>query len=152
MTLRTMFLGIGAACLFLAQTVCAQEFGIIMVYTDTPSLSRDGDSSPVEVGTETMYEILVTNQGTEFAKGIRITARVPGDMMITNSTGPTVGRIDGSTIEFDSLARLAPRADAIYRVKVKGHRPGDFRIEVEATADALASPVTELESTKVYQD
>lgn len=52
MMLRTMFIAIGAASLFLAQTVCAQEFGIIMDYTDTLSLSRDGDSSPVEVGTE----------------------------------------------------------------------------------------------------
>ena len=52
MTLRIMFLGIGAASLLLVQTVCAQEFGIIMDYTDTPSLSRDGGSSPVEVGTE----------------------------------------------------------------------------------------------------
>ena len=107
---------------------------------------------PVEVGAETMYEILVTNQGTEFAKGIRIHAKVPTDMVITDSTGPTAGHIDGTKIEFDSLARLAPRADAIYRIKVKGNSPGDFRIEVEATAETLASPVTELESTKIYQD
>ena len=52
MTFKTMFLGIGAACLFLVQAVCAQEFGIIMDYTERLDLSRDGDSSPVEVGTE----------------------------------------------------------------------------------------------------
>lgn len=61
---KTLFLRVGAAILLLGQaaliqtllvkTVSAQEFGIIMDYTDIPSLSRNGASSPVEVGTELM--------------------------------------------------------------------------------------------------
>lgn len=61
---KTLFLRVGAASLLLGQaalvqtllvkTVSAQEFGIIMDYTDIPSLSRNGASSPVEVGTELM--------------------------------------------------------------------------------------------------
>ena len=62
------------------------------------------------------------------------------------------GSVDGHTIRFAVLPRLAPRADAIYRIKVRGNKPGDFRVEVEATAGSLKSPVTELESTKVYRD
>jgi uncharacterized repeat protein (TIGR01451 family) len=107
---------------------------------------------PVEVGAETMYEILVTNQGTEFATGVKITAAVPPGMAITGFHGPSEGRIDGQTINFDAIPRLAPRADAVYRVKVRGDKSGDFRIEVQAVADTLESPVTELESTKIYQD
>ena len=53
-TFKTVFSGIGAASLFLVQTASAQEFGIIMDYTDMTSLSRNGDSSLVEVGTELM--------------------------------------------------------------------------------------------------
>lgn len=61
---KTLFLRVGAASLLLGQatliqtllvnTASAQEFGIIMDYTDIPSLSRNGASSPVEVGTELM--------------------------------------------------------------------------------------------------
>jgi hypothetical protein len=107
---------------------------------------------PVEVGTETLYEILVTNQGTEFAEGVRVTAKVPDGMKIIDSIGPSQGVIEGQTIRFAALPKLAPRADAIYRFQVQGSKPGDFRIEVQATADTLEAPVTELESTKYYED
>lgn len=107
---------------------------------------------PVEVGAETFYEVLVTNQGTDFARNVRITAKAPAGMTIVGSKGPSEGKIDGQTIRFDAIEKLAPRADAIYRVKVRSSKPGDYRIEVSADIETLDAPVTELESTKVYQD
>ncbi|MFQ5731697.1 MAG: hypothetical protein ACE5KM_07065 [Planctomycetaceae bacterium] len=107
---------------------------------------------PVEVGAETYYEILVTNQGTEFAKNIRISAVVPDGIKLLSSTGPSRSVIKGRTIKFLALPKLAPRADAIYRIKVRTEKAGDLRIEARATSDSLRAPVTELESTKVYQD
>ncbi|MCH8199838.1 MAG: hypothetical protein IIA54_07215 [Chloroflexi bacterium] len=107
---------------------------------------------PVEVGAETFYEILVINQGTAFAKSVQITAKVPEGMSIIGSQGPSRGVIVGQTIRFAVLPKLAPRADAIYRVKVRASQPGDFRIQVEATAETFKVPITELESTKVYRD
>jgi len=106
----------------------------------------------VEVGTETGYEILVTNQGTDFAKNVQINLDVPDGMEITGVKGPTKGTIKGRKVTFGTLPKLAPRADAIYRVKIKGSKPGDFRIAVQARSDTLESTVTEQESTKVYQD
>lgn len=107
---------------------------------------------PVEVGAITYYEILVTNQGTEFAKNIRITADVPEGIKLLGATGPSKGVIKGQTITFDALPKLAPRADAIYRIKVRMQKAGDLRIEAKATSASLRAPVTELESTKVYRD
>ena len=107
---------------------------------------------PVEVGTETGYEILVTNQGTDFATGIKIKLDVPEGMEITGVKGPTEGTIEDRTVYFAPLAKLAPRADAIYRVKIKGLKSGDFRVSVQAQSETLTSPVVEQESTKVYQD
>ena len=107
---------------------------------------------PVEVGSQTMYEVLVTNQGTDFARNVRIQAVVPDGVEIIGGQGPAEATIEGRTIHFASLPKLAPRADAIYRIKILGVTSGDFRIEVQARADSLDSPVTELESTKVYQD
>jgi uncharacterized membrane protein len=107
---------------------------------------------PVEVGAETGYEILITNQGTDFATNIQIKLDVPEGMEITGVKGPTEGTIQDRTVFFASLPKLAPRADAIYRVKVKGLKAGDFRVSVQAQSDTLKSPVNEEESTKVYQD
>ena len=107
---------------------------------------------PVEVGAEAMYEILITNQGTEFAKNVQIRANVPDGMEIVGAQGPTEGVIQGREIKFVPISRIAPRADAIFRLMVRGNKPGDFRIEVEATSDTLETPVTELESTKIYAD
>lgn len=107
---------------------------------------------PVEVGAETYYEILVTNQGTEFAKNVVVTASVPDGITLLGSKGPSNGRIVGRKITFAALPKLAPRADAIYRIKVRTDKAGDLRIEAQATADSLKAPVKELESTKVYQD
>lgn len=107
---------------------------------------------PVEVGTDTFYEILITNQGTNFATNVQIIGEAPEGIAILGGKGPTNGRIEGQTIRFAPLPRLAPRADAIYRVMVRGGKAGDFRMKVQATADTLDEPVMELESTKVYQD
>ena len=73
-------------------------------------------------------------------------------MEITGVKGPTEGTIEDRTVVFAPLPKLAPRADAIYRVKIRGLKPGDFRVSVHAQSDTLKSPVTEQESTKVYQD
>ncbi len=107
---------------------------------------------PVEVGAETAYEILITNQGTDYATNVQIKLDVPEGMEITNSRGPTKATVKGQTVFFSALPKLAPRADAIYRVNIKGTKPGDFRVSVEAKSDTLRSPVVEQESTKVYQD
>lgn len=107
---------------------------------------------PIEVGAVTYYEILVTNQGTEFAKNIRITAKMPEGITLLGAKGPSKGVINGRTITFEPLEKLAPRADAIYRIKVRTDKVGDLRIEAQAMSDALTAPVKELESTRVYQD
>lgn len=107
---------------------------------------------PVEVGAETAYEVLVTNQGTDFAKNVSIEVHIPEGLTVTGVKGPTLGEVKNGKIAFKPLQKLAPRADAIYRVKVKGTKAGDFRVSVKAQSDTLDSPVTEQESTKVYQD
>jgi len=54
---------------------------------------------------------------------------------------------------FEPLAKLAPRADAIYRVTVRGITPGDVALPGPAAGRRdLLSPVVREESTKVYGD
>ena len=68
------------------------------------------------------------------------------------SAPASAGRVEGKEIVFDALARLAPRADAVYKVKVRGTAPGDMRFKAALKADGLTEPLRREESTKVYSD
>jgi hypothetical protein len=55
-------------------------------------------------------------------------------------------------VTFDPLAKLATKADAVYRVKVRGVQPGDHRFRVQMTCDQLRQPVLKEEASRVYKD
>jgi uncharacterized repeat protein (TIGR01451 family) len=109
---------------------------------------------PLEVGAETAYEIRVTNTGTKTETNLQLTCTVPDRMEFKGATGPAgcPFKVEGKEVIFQPLPKLAPRADAIYRVKVKGIAPGDLRFQARMKADGLSQPVLKEESTKVYGD
>jgi uncharacterized repeat protein (TIGR01451 family) len=107
---------------------------------------------PIEVGAETTYEIRVVNQGTSPTTNLQIIATVPNGMTTRDANGPTSHRFQGKQVIYEKLPSLAPKADALYRVKVIGDQPGDMRFKVQMTSDQLRSPVYEEESTRVYKD
>jgi uncharacterized repeat protein (TIGR01451 family) len=109
---------------------------------------------PVEVGAETSYEIRVTNTGTKTETNLQLTCTVP-DKMDFRGAKCAAGckyHVDGKEVTFEPLPKLAPRADAIYRVKVRGMAAGDLRFQARMKADGLTMPVLKEESTKVYGD
>ncbi len=109
---------------------------------------------PLEVGAETAYEIRVTNTGTKTETNLQLSCTVPDKMEFRGARGAAGCRFkqEGNEIVFDPLPKLAPRADAIYRVKVKGLAAGDLRFQARMKADGLTVPVLKEESTKVYGD
>jgi uncharacterized repeat protein (TIGR01451 family) len=109
---------------------------------------------PLEVGAETAYEIRVTNTGTKTESNLQLTCTVPDKMEFKGAKGPTgvPFKVDGKDVVFEPLSKLAPRADAIYRVNVKGLGAGDLRFRARIKADGLTDPVLKEESTKVYGD
>jgi len=107
---------------------------------------------PIEVGAETTYEIRVVNQGTCPAINLQIVATVPDGMKAEEAQGAAEGHIRGQMVHFDPLPRLAAKADALYRVKVRGLKAGDWRFKVQMMSDQLQTPVREDESTRVYDD
>jgi uncharacterized repeat protein (TIGR01451 family) len=109
-------------------------------------------TDPVEVGGETSYEIRVLNQGSKAATNVRLTVALPPELKPLAAEGPTRHAIEGNRVSFDGLARLAPKADATFRVRVQGLRPGDLRTRVQLMTDEMQSPVTNEESTRVFAD
>jgi len=106
---------------------------------------------PVEVGGEAEYEIRVLNQGTKSASDVRVMAELPPGMRALSADGPTRGSIEGSRVVFESLNRLAPKADTTYRIRAEGLQAGDQRIRIQLQSDSRP-PITKEESTMIYAD
>jgi len=107
---------------------------------------------PIEVGGTSEYVIRVGNQGTKPASGVRVVATLLGDMEPVDARGPSPHRVDNLTISFEPLAKLAPSEEALYRIRVRGRREGDQRVQVQLTSDDQPAPITKEEITRVYAD
>ncbi|NBV47142.1 MAG: DUF11 domain-containing protein, partial [Planctomycetia bacterium] len=107
---------------------------------------------PIEIGGLTEYVVRVANQGTKAASGVRLVATLLGDVEPVAAKGPVPHRVDNLAIAFDPLARLAPAEEAVFRVRVRGRRPGDQRVQVQLTSDDQPAPITKEEVTRVYAD
>ncbi len=109
---------------------------------------------PVEVGADTAYEIRVTNTGSKTETNLQLVCTIPDKMEFRNAVGAAGVRfhLQGKELTFEAIPKLAPRADAIFRVNVRGVAPGDLRFRARITADGLTEPVLKEESTKVYGD
>lgn len=107
---------------------------------------------PVEVNGETTYEIRVVNQGSKAAGNVRLSVQLPAELKALAADGPSRYAIEGNQVVFEQLARLAPKADAVYRVRVQALRPGDLRTRIQLTTDDMQTPVVKEESTRVYAD
>jgi uncharacterized repeat protein (TIGR01451 family) len=109
---------------------------------------------PVEIGADTAYEIRVTNTGSKTETNLQLICTVPDKMEFRGAIGAAGcrHRVQGKEVIFEPLPKLAPRADAIYRVNVRGTGAGDLRFRARITADGLTEPVLKEESTKVYGD
>jgi uncharacterized repeat protein (TIGR01451 family) len=109
---------------------------------------------PVEVGADTSYEIRVTNTGTKTETNLQLTCTLPDKMEFRAAKcgAPINHHVEGREVIFDPLPKLAPRADVIYRVSVRGVDAGDLRFQARMKADGLTVPVLKEESTRVYGD
>jgi len=107
---------------------------------------------PIEVGGVTEYIVRVGNQGTKAASGVRLAATLLGDLEPVDAKGPGAYRVDNLSFVFEPLAKLAPSEEAVYRVRVRGRREGDQRMQVQLASDDHPAPITKEEITRVYAD
>jgi uncharacterized repeat protein (TIGR01451 family) len=132
-------------------------------------------ADPVAKNGEITYEIKVTNTGTKADSNVVIVCDLPKELVLefVSCSGPTKGEYTveklppveaGSgaliiksnpvvirrSVTFDPISDLAPKTEAIYKVKVKGVFPGDVRFKAMMTSKHLTTPVTKEESTRVY--
>jgi uncharacterized repeat protein (TIGR01451 family) len=107
---------------------------------------------PVAAGSETTYEIRIVNQSGSACTNLRLIALVPEGLAPLKAEGPVSSVTQKQQVTFDSLPVLGARADAKFRVRARGVKPGDWRFKVQLTCDQLQKPVVKEESTHVYSD
>jgi uncharacterized repeat protein (TIGR01451 family) len=105
---------------------------------------------PIEVGSNESYVITVTNQGTAPATNVVVKGMLPDHQTFVSATGPGDHTVKGSTVEFDAVDSLRPKAKVVYRVISKAAKEGDSRFKVELTTDQNKTPIEETESTNIY--
>ncbi len=107
---------------------------------------------PVEVGADEVYEVRITNTGSKTETDVKLVCTVPDKMQFKSATGPAKFTQNGNEIVFEPIPRLAPRADAIFRITVKTTAPGVVHFRSRLTSTLLVEPVTKEEATRIYTD
>ena len=104
---------------------------------------------PVKVGSNVVYDVKVTNQGSGPDNNVNVTATIPDGEEYVSTDGPTQPSVDGSTLTFPPIPSLSPKASATWKVTVKAVKAGDVQFKTTATADGV-SPSEKGEGTKLY--
>jgi uncharacterized repeat protein (TIGR01451 family) len=136
-----------------ARAYCAEaQASLAMDVKGIPAILLEAvdDPDPVEIGGTTTYTITVTNQGSATGTNIVVDCTLPPEEDYVSSDGPTQAVVAGKSVKFAPLPTLAAKAQATYRVVVKGVSVGDVRFKVSMKSDQTETTVDETESTRIY--
>lgn len=108
-------------------------------------------ADPIELGSETTYEIKVQNSGSRNDTNVQVQMLLPPglEMLESDSDAGTDGR---GGVLFAPTKNLPAGGELTYRVRVRGVQPETHVIQATVTSDQSRVPVTKEESTMVYAD
>jgi uncharacterized repeat protein (TIGR01451 family) len=110
-------------------------------------LEKSDDPDPIGLGETTTYTVKITNQGTADDTNIRMIVTIAPELTPVSAAG---GTIDGQTVSFPAVSRLAPKQAVTYQIVAKGAKAGDGHTLFKLTSDILKSSISAEESTHVY--
>ncbi len=118
--------------------------------TSSLSIAVKDTEDPVEVGSQTTYEIRVRNEGSASARAVGLTCEMPSTMTFVGAEGPAEFVNEGSTILFRALPEVAAGQTITFRVKVAAHSQGSLRFRALLSSESIDEPLTAEELTKFY--
>lgn len=139
-----------------AQTYCAEQAQVVLdsAVEGVPAVLLEviDLADPIVVGSTNTYLITVTNQGSAPATDVSISVLIPEQASYVSSSGqtPTAALAGAQEVTFAPVASIDPGREVVWRVNVRGVKPGDARFRVKMTSTQLESPVEESESTNFY--
>jgi uncharacterized repeat protein (TIGR01451 family) len=109
-------------------------------------------NGPIEVGTDTTYEVRVSNKGSRPATNVLLGAELPKEIKLVSGEGPSRATTRGQQIGFAPIGRINSGEEVTFRIHANGLRPGDHLIRVQLSSNESSTPVTQEVSTRVYVD
>jgi len=101
---------------------------------------------PVAVNEETVYEIIVLNEGTAEDADIRLSGELPPNLEFLRATGDSEVTVEGTQVQFQPVSNLPPGARASWLLTVRGVEPGrgefSVRLESESGSATAGEPTT----------
>ncbi len=107
-------------------------------------------NDPVEVGTETAYEIHVKNQGTKHAQNVQVACELPEGVELADVKAPAAHNLEGRVLVFQALPALEAENAAVYRILVRGKTAGYHRFRARLASDSIQEPLLVEELTNFY--
>jgi uncharacterized repeat protein (TIGR01451 family) len=107
---------------------------------------------PVELGGETVYEIRVSNRGSQPAHQVQAAARLSSGCEAVDTQGPTRGKIERAQVVFEPISTLEPGAVETYQVRVACSQVGQFGFRAFVRCQEQPRPAVEEELTRVYEE
>ena len=125
---------------------------VMVAVTGIPALLLEVTdlTDPIEVGSEVVYEIVITNQGSAPATNVRIAAVLEENQVYASAFGGNARSV-GNAVTFDPVANIPPQGKVTLTLAVKCVKEGDTRFKISMTADQVVRPVEETESTHIYR-
>jgi len=112
----------------------------------------DDVNDPVAVGKTETYKVIVKNQGSLAATGVKVQCKLEKTMALVNTQGPSkVIANESGIITFAPLKSLAVNETAVWVVTVEAKKAGDVRFGASVKCEQLQRPVAEAESTEFYE-
>jgi len=110
------------------------------------SLSASASPEPVEVGSNLVYSITVSNAGPSAATGVVVSNQIPAGVTFVSATG---GATPSNEVLFVSLGALAQGATNLVQIIVQPTSPGQFTNVFQAFADQTDPNLTNNTATVV---
>jgi uncharacterized repeat protein (TIGR01451 family) len=107
---------------------------------------------PVEVASETAYEIRLKNEGSKAAANVSLSCELPAGVELINCKGPSDYVTESGMLIFKSLPQIPPKQTVTYRVHVRGTEAGNLRFRARLTSDSIQKPLIVEEVTQFYAD
>ncbi|MEI8019539.1 MAG: hypothetical protein WCH39_15140 [Schlesneria sp.] len=107
---------------------------------------------PVEVGSETGYEIRVKNEGSKAATGVVVACDLPNGMQFLSAKAPVDQVIEGRQLFFNPIDQIAPGSQVTFRVQMKVTKEGSHRMKARLSGGGLQEPMLLEEVTRAYTD
>lgn len=115
------------------------------------SFAITNPGGPIEVGSETTYEVRVNNTGSKSDSNVRVQLQLPPGLELISTDGDA-GTDGRGLVAFQPKAELPQGSELAYRIRVRGVAQGTHLVRAVVVSDQSTVPVTKEESTVVYAD